>query len=313
MKKRNITTEKIYSKFDKEFFDPKRYYGFRTTKKLQKVKAIEIDLLKVFNEVCKKYGIKYMLWGGTLLGAIRHNGFIPWDDDIDVCLERKEFEKLIKVSKNEFRYPYFFQTYESDKKYFFGYARLRNSETTGIIKWNSDIEYNNGIYIDIFVMDGVAKNKIILKFQMLTLSFLYRIFDVYECDIHEKKGIKKIIYIIFKKTLCKVINKDVIACLFKKIITMNSNSDILSGITHGEKIVKRDWCYKKDFECIKYIDFYGIKVPIPIDYDRILKRCYGNYMEFPPLRERGKWHNGIIIFDPDVPYKKYMIKHKDKI
>lgn len=104
-------------------------------------------------KVCEKYGLTCWAIAGTMLGAERHKGFIPWDDDIDVALPRKDFQKLIEVAKLEFKDPYFLQTPRSDLGYYSSTIRLRNSNTTGIIVQDKKKKINNGIYIDIFPMD----------------------------------------------------------------------------------------------------------------------------------------------------------------
>ena len=137
----------------KHFLEEEVRCGYRVTEKLKKIWAVELDLLNEFQRVCKKHNIKFTIFGGTLLGAVRHKGFVPWDDDLDVAMTRVEFDKLCRIAETEFDYPYFFQTALTDRRYFFSYARLRNSETTAIISGNGTPDYNNGVYIDIYVLE----------------------------------------------------------------------------------------------------------------------------------------------------------------
>ena len=134
-------------------------------RKTKKIWAVELDLMNELLRVCNKYDIKIFAFGGTLLGAVRHHGFIPWDDDMDFCMDRANYNELLKHC-DEFKHPYFLQFAQSDEKYFFGYARLRNSNTTGIIEWNRSPDYNNGIYIDIFVLDGYLEDEKKVKKQI---------------------------------------------------------------------------------------------------------------------------------------------------
>ena len=137
--------------------------GYTVTKQRKEVWAVELDLLQEFMRVCNKYGLKYCADGGTLLGAIRHHGFIPWDDDLDIAMLRSDFEKLNEVAPAEFKKPYFWQTEETDKGSARGHAQLRNSDTTGIIKTEYERQRNNnfnqGIFIDIFPFDTVVDDE----------------------------------------------------------------------------------------------------------------------------------------------------------
>ena len=132
----------IIKELAKEF--EKKGIDFITTREPGGIRIAE-DIISL----CEKEKIWYELGGGTALGAIRHHGFIPWDDDIDVALSRDDYNKLCEVADKEFSDPYFFQTALTDKNYFVGHARLRNSNTTGIVSFLCDHIYNNGIYIDI--------------------------------------------------------------------------------------------------------------------------------------------------------------------
>ena len=126
----------------------------------KEVWAVELDLLVQLGRVCKKHGIRYFCDGGTVLGAIRHRGFIPWDDDIDVIMSRSEYEKLNAVAPAEFNHPYFWQTNETDPGSARGHAQLRNSETTGILKsemagGKAFFDFNQGLFIDVFPFDNL--------------------------------------------------------------------------------------------------------------------------------------------------------------
>ena len=147
----------------KGFLEEEVRCGYTVTRKMKEVWAVELDLLKEFKRVCNKYDLKYCADGGTLLGAIRHQGFIPWDDDLDIAMLRKDFEKLNEVAPAEFKKPYFWQTEETDKGSARGHAQLRNSDTTGIIKNEYEHQRNNnfnqGIFIDIFPFDTVIDSE----------------------------------------------------------------------------------------------------------------------------------------------------------
>ena len=163
----------------KGFLDQESRDGFLVPSKLKRIWAVELDLLCKFDSVCRKYGIKYHVAYGTMLGAVRHKGFIPWDDDLDVWLLRDDFEKLQTVAKEEFKDPYFLQTALSDRKFFTMNPRLRNSRTTAIIRGQESPDFNNGIFIDIYILDGYTSSKVQYRVQYWTIRFLKRIAAAY--------------------------------------------------------------------------------------------------------------------------------------
>ena len=126
--------------------------GFPVNEKRKKVWAVELELLQKFDEVCRKYNLTYYAYYGTLLGAVRHQGFIPWDDDIDVVMFREDYEKLQAVAPEEFREPYFFQNSYTDQMLWF-FSKLRDSRTTAIEFPARNL--HQGIFIDIFPLDDV--------------------------------------------------------------------------------------------------------------------------------------------------------------
>ena len=146
----------------KEFLDEEERCGFHITKKQKEVWAVELDLLVELDRVCKKYNLKYCATGGTLLGAIRHKGFIPWDDDIDVMMLRDDYEKLCNIAPQEFKDPYFFQTEYSDPGSLRRHAQFRNSNTTGILSTEFPLRkpINQGIFLDIFPQDNVIDDEL---------------------------------------------------------------------------------------------------------------------------------------------------------
>ena len=276
--------------------------GYNITEKQKKIWAIELDLFQELLRVCKKHDIKVFAYAGTILGAVRHKGFIPWDDDMDACLERKEYEKLLAVAPYEFKDPYFFQTDETDKKYFTGFSRLRNSNTTGIITGMEDIDYNNGIYIDVFVLDDMPENKFKRTLQLDARAIVFKLVNLYYND--DLQGIKKVI----KSILVNMVKRGSLVKLYNKLLQISKDSNKVTLMTHSKAYCKRYWCYKEDLKEQIMLPFENIMIPVPQNYERMLENFYGDYMKFPPVEERGEWHEGIITFDPDTPYKEFIRK-----
>lgn len=296
-----------------EFLLDEKRCGFLVKTQLKKIWAVEIDLLNELIRVCKKYDIKVYAYAGTLLGAIRHNGFIPWDDDLDVCLERTEYEKLIKIAPHEFTYPYFLQTERNDRKFFCGYARFRNSDTTGIIEWTKDENYNNGIYIDVFVLDGYIENKILFKKQIFRKKMLNRMLSMYYCDRFES-GIRGFLNKVIKRLSNTFFSYDFLLDKYDETLKKyNKKTKRRSIMTHSIDMINRYWCNMNDLIDGETAQFEYTTIPIPQNANRILKNTYGNYLEYPPIEKRTyNYHSMVVTFDPDISYKEYFRRHHNK-
>ena len=280
--------------------------GYEVDARQKRVFAVQLDLLKKFLEVCDKHGIKAVAFAGTLLGAIRHKGFIPWDDDAAVCMDRENFERLIRLPGETFPAPYFLQTCFSDRRFFCPYARLRNSLTTGAIVGEDYPDYNNGIYIDIFVLDGYSNCRPLLFLQKKLRSMcLEGISSLGGLSYERKSFLARCTWAL--KPIWRLVGFDRLVVLYNSILSFATPmSERLSMITHSQRFISRYWFYKSELHDVVMLPFENIKVPVPRNYDAVLRRMYGNYMEFPPVEERGKWHWNQILVDPDVPYVEYL-------
>ena len=141
------------------FFEEETICDFLVTRERKKIWAISIDMLRVFDSVCRKHYLHYSLAFGSLLGAVRHNGFIPWDDDIDVVMPRGDYEKL-KIFRSDFINPYFLQFPGDNFGYFVSFAKLRNSNTSSISFPFRYEDFNQGIFMDIFPMDNYSASNL---------------------------------------------------------------------------------------------------------------------------------------------------------
>jgi lipopolysaccharide cholinephosphotransferase len=134
--------------------------GYFVTKEKKELWAVQLDLLNELDQVCRKNNLRYIIDFGTLLGAVRHKGFIPWDLDVDVSMPREDYEQLKKIADAEFKEPYFFQNFDTDKSIDLPITRLRRSDTTffhlGSVMFR--FKYNQGIFLDIFPHDHLPSN-----------------------------------------------------------------------------------------------------------------------------------------------------------
>ena len=270
----------------------------------QRTREIQILLLQKILDVCKKNSLKIWIDSGTLLGAVRHKGFIPWDDDIDVAMFREDYDKLISIAQKEFTTPYFFQCFFTDNGYYRGHAQLRYDDTSMILKY--DLKYgrkfHQGIFLDIFVLDSIpTTNKELDRLVNITHrinTYLWRrkyfffkpdfIRLIKDCIILKTKIFwsDKKLYTYFED-------------LFRQTKAENSDKVSFLSLFHPShrSLRNKSWYNETD-----YLYFEGIKVPVPAEYDKLLTFLYGDYMT---PRQDTTMHGDTII-DPFKGYKYYL-------
>lgn len=301
-------------KIPENFYKEEVRCEYTVTADMKKIWAIELDLLAELDRVCREHNIVYYANGGTILGAVRHKGFIPWDDDIDVMLLRSEYDKLCKVG-NDFKNPYFFQTEKTDPGSIKGHAQLRNSMTTGIVlseyPYMEKLPFNQGIFIDIFPLDNIPSNPEKRKkfYQALYREKKeYRRYRDHFYNIDTSTGIKKAmkdVYFlgknIFEKNK-KYDNKHYRN--FERIAKTYNNRN--TGYV-GTVIFEDDRFKKSILGHPVYTQFEFMKVPIPEHAEEYLKAIYGDWHKFV---KGGSVHKG-IIFDTEVSYKNYIKANRE--
>lgn len=300
--------------FPIHFFYEEERCGYRITAQMKKVWAVELDLLNEFARVCKKYDISFYITGGTLLGAVRHQGMIPWDDDVDVMVFRKDYDKLCEIGSKEFLHPYFFQTEEVDKGSLRGHIQLRNSETTGILRseYTPQRKFNQGIFIDVFPLDNVPDDASERERHLKNMAKL--------CKQYRKKAAQTIYYKFRLRKNVFAMGCDLIVHLLYKIWPSCSYCDheelykrfeflsqaynnietenvVLVPFYKENCVRKRSW-----FKDITYLPFEFLSMPVPAGYDELLAKTYGDYHKFVI----GTSEHGGVFFDTEKSYKEYV-------
>ena len=290
------------------FFEREVRCGYEVTEKHKKIWAVHLDLYRAFSELCEEHDIHFQVAFGTLIGAVRHKGFIPWDDDFDVWMDRENYEKLQALDTRDVMAPYFLQTPLSDRKYFTGIVRFRNSLTTGAIKGLIGADYNNGIYIDVYVMDGLSDSLMKCKFQWLCKMAVIKLIQLKRQKRPRSSSLKDVLFFCLKP-VSLLLNYSCLVGMYDRIIGMwNGSSTKLSYIVYGDARGKSYSIPKEDIKNTIMLPFEDTFVPAPSNYDSILKGIYGDYMKFPPREKRGTWHEGVLSFEPEIPYKVYFSK-----
>lgn len=302
-----IKRKAVKMEFNQSFFDEETRCGFLVTKKRKKIWYIEMQLLQKFDEVCKKHHLTYFVDYGTLLGAVRHQGFVPWDDDIDVVMMRDEYTKLLEIAPQEFSEPYFFQTTYNDLQSWV-FAKLRDSRTTAIEFPDMAPEFNQGIFIDIFPLDDAPDGKNfsrnITNIQndiWLTITFPDALSNAMKQGCQSVIG-EDLIYELIN--LPKALRFEQFEAFNQSHFGTSENVNLITEeILHLSPSRKRAW-----YSDVVYLPFEYLSVPAPSGYDQILTCQYGNYHE---LVLHGSAHEKIFI-DPDTPYL-YYINHPEKL
>ena len=289
------------------FYAPEVRCDWPIDAKMKKVWAKQLDLLQVFMDLCNAHGLRHYALGGTLIGAVRHKGFIPWDDDLDMGMPRADYEKFVRIANGALSAPYFLQTTTTDTDCFRLFSRLRNANTTGITGRCHHFRCNNGIFIDIFPLDSyraTLRDRAMYRYS----NFLQRAF---EQKMRYKPGKKHSLTGRILYPISKVINYPKAFESHQRLCEKISRrqTPILAQVytaTHTYPLPKMLW-QRADFEQAILLDFECLKIPCPMGYDRMLTTMYGDYMQFPPVEKRGLHHT--IVFDPDTPYKQYCHEH----
>ena len=261
---------------------------------INKLKFIQLDILKSFIEICKNNNLQYFLVGGTCLGAVRHNGFIPWDDDIDVGMPREDYERFSKICKDQLPSHLFFQTFETDPEYPNTFGKIRNSNTTYVETSVKDLKINHGVYIDVFPLDGVSGNKLVRKIDNAKKNaYNISISRVFTAGVPKYESVLKNTLVKLICCACPNVKKTIKKRekLFRKY--SYSNSLIVSnfGGAWGEK----ETMPKNVFGDGAIANFEGLEVMIPQKYDEYLTRLYGDYMTPPPPEKRIGHHYYEIV------------------
>lgn len=277
--------------------------GYFVDETMKKVWAVELELLEKFQAVCEKYQLRYYAIGGTLLGAVRHKGFIPWDDDIDVGMPREDYDRFLQLCGDELEYPYCLITPMNDPCCR-AHAQIRNSETTGYPAADEALNCNKGIFIDIFPLDGVADSDAAFRFQILQMKLLNRMLvNFYYFDAtHEKPPFWKK---LFHEAVCTVMDVFGVQKVYTCFDRIAARYSARATKKLGEISILFDDCRYhwrgEVFEESVMLPFEHLMIAAPKRWDEFLSHTFGAYQEIPENKKERALHTD-MVFDPDTPY-----------
>ena len=301
----------LKTKFDDHFFEEEDRFGFHVDRNRKEIWAVELDLLLEFDRVCKKHNIRYFLSYGALLGAVRDGHSIPWDDDIDVVLLRKDYDRLLKVAVDDFKDPYFLQSAYTDIDYPRGHAQLRNSATCCYIGVEGPyVRFNQGMFIDIFVLDGIPDDPQEARAFFDEKDRLIGIMKHMSHMYHPKKWmipLKRIRAFFLKRKYGSVA---AVMAKLEKLCRRYTNTKYVDI-----------WTFRwKDYGKVRYlprsaydesttIEFEGYAIPTCKDYLTVLEAIYGeDYMTPKQIPNEHELYGGIHT-DPNRSFTEVLHTH----
>lgn len=281
--------------------------GFTVSAEMKQIWKIQMDLLKKLLSVCEKYNLKIWADGGTLLGAVREHGYIPWDDDIDMAMLRNDYDKLVEIAPKEFEHPFFFQCTYYDNDYYIGHAQLRMNGTSAVIldQAISGYRFHMGIFIDIFPYDAIPDNptefKILAEQRTRILQRMHKIASGWD-PIHP-----------FSSLVCLFRNRILPSLLLKLETVLRryriedcKNVSCISFIVDPEHFLRNKHWYDETV----LLPFEDIRIPVPIGYDQILSKQYGDYMT--PVKA-GSYHGSFWFLSAEKPYYVFLKEREKEI
>lgn len=257
---------------------------------LKKVQPILFDMLKEIARVCDEYDIPYFLYRGTFLGAVRHRGFIPWDDDMDVAMLREDYEKFCRIAPEALGKDYCFQNWHTDPGYAHPFGKVRKRNTVYIEAKCAPLA-ENGFYIDIYPLDAAPAGEEERKTLHRKLLHLYRIKLMKSGYTPWREGEriiwkKRIGYLLYQ-TAALFVSQEKLIETYEHLVSQYTDGDIW----YEQSALPRNYYFKKEWcRNLAEYPFGDSAFKGPKDYDAFLRVLYGDYMELPPEGQRENRH-----------------------
>lgn len=270
---------------------------------INELQKIQLSMLKDFDAVCQKHKISYQLFSGTALGAVRHKGFIPWDDDIDVVMLREDYERFFDSASKELDSNKYYVQREFSEHWPMFFSKLRLNGTTYIEKYHShDARIHQGIYIDIFPCDNLSDNRLMQKLQYIASKIVIAK-SLYARGYETNSTVKKCFM-----QFCRILPTEP----FKRLCIRRNDSSSLKVHTFfgGGKKFERSIFLREWFEQSVKMRFEDSEFPVSAHYDEMLRVMYGDYMIMPTLEQRVCKRHAAIV-DINKPYTFHLEEQRN--
>lgn len=270
---------------------------------INELQKIQLSMLKDFDSVCQKHRISYQLFSGTALGAVRHKGFIPWDDDIDVVMLREDYERFFDSASKELDSKKYYVQREFSEHWPMFFSKLRLNGTTYIEKYHShDARIHQGIYIDIFPCDNLSDSRLMQKLQYIASKIVISK-SLYARGYETNSTVKKCFM-----QFCRILPTEP----FKRLCIRRNDSSSLKVHTFfgGGKKFERSIYLREWFEQSVKMRFEDSEFPVSAHYDEMLRVMYGDYMIMPTLEQRVCKRHAAIV-DINKPYTFYLKEQRN--
>lgn len=257
---------------------------------------LELAIFKRFSAIAAAYHLHYVATGGTLLGAIRHQGFIPWDDDMDIALPRNDYEHFLQIAPAEFKNDhYFLQTPWSDQNYALSYAKILDRNTY-IEERNNVNNARKGVFLDIFPLDKIPKSKEKRRRQMIDIRrldsriYLKLRYNIIDNPIRRLYGTLSSEQLLAAKTFKQ--NRQQTMVAYNNRENLDQFKNLASQYAYDKEIFSID-----QVQDSTVVPFEDTLIAVPKDYQTILTRLYGDYLTLPPENQRSEKHIVKLIYD----------------
>ncbi len=260
---------------------------------LQKLQNVQLEILKDFITLCEKYNLSYIMDGGSGIGVVRHQGFIPWDDDVDISMPRKDYNIFVAVLEKEMGDRYKILTPEIDERYACNVTKMQKRGTKFVPYISKDMKCDQCISIDIFPLDKVSKNKKQRSLQLKKTWILNKL--IFLCGTGEPiiplEGIsKKVASMIIKITHRILKSLHVSPKTLYRILESEeqkyNNTDSHYYNNFRSIYASHQFISEKELFPLKQMEFEGVIVNVPNEYHTYLTRIFGDYMQLPPEEKR---------------------------
>ena len=267
---------------------------------LEELHVYNLAALKTFTMFCEEHNLTYFAIGGTLLGAVRHKGFIPWDDDVDVAMPRADYDKLVSLA-GEFPKPFILEEYRYNKEFQSYFAKIRSEEIELLETVTEEADRRRGYLIDVMPLDGTPDNRFLRKLyfgKMMFYRFLCGAANVHTGILTSRPKWEQCVLKIcralrlYKVFTVQKIYKCMDKAFHKQKVYEATHIGTLVGAYKTREIVPAEY-FGLDKEPV-YLDFEDMQIRAPKQYDLYLTHMYGEYKNLPPENQRKVHYQGTI-------------------